>query len=78
MDFDLMFGVFLFKMAIKIEKDDFMKMSVSPTTKHSFVWFWDMLLEAKIDRKTHSKTEWLLQNMFDAFCSMLKLILNHF
>ena len=39
MDVDFIVGGFLFKMAIKIEKDDFMKMSVSPTRNthfHSF------------------------------------------
>ena len=35
-----------------------------------------MILEAKIDKKTHSKTEWILESIFDAFCSILELILN--
>ena len=35
-----------------------------------------MILEAKIDQKTHSKTEWILESIFDAFCSILELILD--
>ena len=37
-----------------------------------------MILEAKIEKKTHSKTEWILESMFDAFCFILELILDQF
>ena len=37
-----------------------------------------MILEAKIDKKTHSKTEWILENIVDAFCFILDLILDQF
>ena len=35
-----------------------------------------MILEAKIDKKTHSKTEWILESIFDACCFILELILD--
>ena len=35
-----------------------------------------MILESKIDKKTHSKTEWILESIFDAFCSILEVILD--
>ena len=37
-----------------------------------------MILEAKIDKKMHSKTEWILESIFDAFCFILELILDQF
>ena len=35
-----------------------------------------MILEAKINKKTHSKTEWILESIGDAFCSILELSLD--
>ena len=37
-----------------------------------------MILEAKIDQKTHSKTEWILESIFDALRFILELILDQF
>ena len=37
-----------------------------------------MILEAKIDKKTHSKTEWILESIFDAVWFILDLILDQF
>ena len=33
-----------------------------------------MILEAKIDKKTHSKTDWILESIVDAFCFIFDLI----
>ena len=37
-----------------------------------------MILEAKIDKQINKKTEWILESIFDEFCSILELILDQF
>ena len=37
-----------------------------------------MILEAKIDKQIDKETEWILESIFDEFCSMLELILDQF
>ena len=74
--FLIAFGWILDRFLINIEKRRFYENERLAYTKHLFSWFRDMLLEAKIDKKTHSKTEWLLERICDAFCSILEFILD--
>ena len=39
---------------------------------------WGMLWEAKIDQQTISKTEWILEGIFDIFLCILLYVGDHF
>ena len=64
---NLFLKLFLFKMAIKVEKGDFMKNLQQPIGKPHFCKVWGMLLEVKIHAKNIQKTEWILEGIFDGF-----------
>ena len=62
---ELFLELFLIKMAIKVEKGDFMKNLWKPLGKPYFLKVWGMLWEAKIDQKKASETVWILEGIFD-------------